>query len=206
LKYFQLIAILPLRANKQPAAGRLLLAMVDRLWRHNQAILVKADQAAREGGGSGARGAKLRRAGGAALAPPRRGDSVVGQGAVRAGRRGHPARAAQACCGRGAGVGRGARHRWRRRPGGVLIVSVRGPLLPHHGSKDVVGLRVPRLPPQAGLRRAPPSATSASPRATRTPPPWRARVPVRADGQRRGHPLLSGAFPASSSGSGRPPS
>ena len=47
------------------------------------------------------------------------------------------------------------RHR-RRWPSGVLVISVRGPLPPHHGSRDIVGPRVPQLPPQAGLRRAPP--------------------------------------------------
>jgi hypothetical protein len=66
---------------------------------------------------------KQSRAGGAAGACPRRGGGVAGQGALRAGRRGRPARAAAASRGRGAGVGRGASH---RRPGGVI--SVRGPL------------------------------------------------------------------------------
>jgi hypothetical protein len=60
---------------------------------------------------------KQSRAGGAAGAPPRRGGGVAGQGALRAGRRGRPARAAAVGRGRGAGVGRGARH---RRPGGVV--------------------------------------------------------------------------------------
>ena len=110
--------------------------------------------------------------------------------------------------GRGTGVGRGARRRRRRRPGGVHVVSVRGLLPPHHGSGDVVELRVPRLPPQAGLRRAPPLlAPLPLRRVLRCGRRGRRchgvpRVPVRADEQRRGHPLLSRAFPASSSRSG----
>jgi hypothetical protein len=154
-----------------------------------QGRAVRGRQAPREGLGSGARGAARRRAGGAARAPPRRGGRVAGQGALGAGRRGHPARAAPAA-GRRAGVGRGAaRRRWRRRRrGAVLVVGVRGP--------SALGPRVPGLPPEAGLRRAhplqaPPALRRVLRRRRRGRRHGVPRVPVRADGQRGGHPLLS---------------
>ena len=167
--------------------GRLLLAMADRLSRHNQVILVKAEQSAArrlrekasEAEREARRGAARRRAGGASRVPLRRGGDVAGQGAVGAGCRGHPARSSNTPWPRHWRRSRSspssATPAWRsprrQRPWTLAAAPwVRGRRRTPRASAAASG-RPPSCSSPTGTS---PSAASASPRATRTPLPWRA--------------------------------